>query len=402
MSLKTLLAITTLLLVTVLQCCKSVGPYRAESNSNSLTTVVAVDEPAILRRRNPSERYTPTRRLESSRAEHKLIENQAHLRVTASAASSSPTYDVHEVIINPTFGEIMHKALKAAFRGGTFASLASCMQVLSLMWLKTTVNYQYRYGGTLISALKQLYRQGGMARFYKGVTYALILGPLSKFGSTAANEAARTFIYSNFGRKDHSSGSEKLLLSSDAYIFASALGTFLSVFWRLMLLPLEICKTVLQVEGKPGFDSLMHQVLVQKRVGVLYRGSIASVLVVITSHYPFFYIYNWLDSTLKKSSKAIDIAMRSAFIGFFASISSDACSNFLRILKTVMQSSLQEEEQQRKLTYATIVQRIYVEGGLQALLGRGLMTRILTNCLHNVFFLVFWKLIPHFLSGESR
>ena len=103
-------------------------------------------------------------------------------------------------------------------------SMALCVQVLSLMWLRTTVNYQvsvehhafsspdahlylagcllahactsasltgtslihdrsselrvpvrqYRYGTTTTQALKTLYREGGVFRFYRGVGPALI------------------------------------------------------------------------------------------------------------------------------------------------------------------------------------------------------------------------------------
>jgi hypothetical protein len=94
------------------------------------------------------------------------------------------------------------------------------IQVCSLMWLRTTVNYQYRNGGTMTNAFKTLYavrscilhaadhhrsvpdvphvwcspqhlhklpQDGGILRFYRGVGPALIQGPMSRFGDTAAN-----------------------------------------------------------------------------------------------------------------------------------------------------------------------------------------------------------------------
>jgi hypothetical protein len=54
------------------------------------------------------------------------------------------------------------------------------------MWLRTTVNYQYRYGVTMMEALRELNRQGGVQRFYRGLPYALIQGPLAKFGGTTS------------------------------------------------------------------------------------------------------------------------------------------------------------------------------------------------------------------------
>ena len=53
--------------------------------------------------------------------------------------------------------------------------------------MRTTVNFQYRYGMSTIEALKHLYAEGGIRRFYRGVGPALIQGPLSRFGDTASN-----------------------------------------------------------------------------------------------------------------------------------------------------------------------------------------------------------------------
>ena len=61
------------------------------------------------------------------------------------------------------------------------------INVCTLMWMRTTVNYQYRYGTTTTEALRALYKDGGIPRFYKGLLPALLQGPLSRFGDTAAN-----------------------------------------------------------------------------------------------------------------------------------------------------------------------------------------------------------------------
>lgn len=57
-----------------------------------------------------------------------------------------------------------NKALISGFSG----SSAMAVQVCTLMWLRTTMNYQYRYGGTFVETLKTLYSQGGVLRFYRG------------------------------------------------------------------------------------------------------------------------------------------------------------------------------------------------------------------------------------------
>ena len=87
----------------------------------------------------------------------------------------------------PDLSEILRKAGKKALGGGIPGAAAMGIQVLSLMWLRTTVNYQYRYGMSTTQALKTLYAEGGVRRFYQGVAPALIQGPLSRFGDTAAN-----------------------------------------------------------------------------------------------------------------------------------------------------------------------------------------------------------------------
>lgn len=50
---------------------------------------------------------------------------------------------------------------------------------------------QYRYGTTTTQALRTLYKEGGIPRFYRGLLPALVQGPLSRFGDTAANTGGR-------------------------------------------------------------------------------------------------------------------------------------------------------------------------------------------------------------------
>jgi len=83
--------------------------------------------------------------------------------------------------------EIMEQAGARALRGGIPGAAAMAIQVLALMWLRTTMNYQYRHGTTTIQAIKTLYKEGGIIRFYRGLLPALIQGPVSRFGDTAAN-----------------------------------------------------------------------------------------------------------------------------------------------------------------------------------------------------------------------
>ena len=99
------------------------------------------------------------------------------------------------------YKEIIDKATRKALGGGRAGATAAVVQVCSLMWLRTAMNYQYRYGGDLISSLKKLYSEGGISRFYQGLPFAIVQGPLTRFGDTAANGKQSThenFVLSGF------------------------------------------------------------------------------------------------------------------------------------------------------------------------------------------------------------
>lgn len=92
-----------------------------------------------------------------------------------------------------SFMATLSRARQKAVSGGIGGFIAGVIQVVTLMWLRTTVNYQYRYGVSMMEALRELYRQGGVYRFYRGLPYAIIQGPLARFGGVAANDAAIVF-----------------------------------------------------------------------------------------------------------------------------------------------------------------------------------------------------------------
>ena len=83
---------------------------------------------------------------------------------------------------------LAHIAAESAHRaigGGVAGASAMVVQVSTLMWMRTTLAYQYRYGSTTGGAVRALYAQGGVRRFYQGVLPALLQAPLSRFGDTA-------------------------------------------------------------------------------------------------------------------------------------------------------------------------------------------------------------------------
>ena len=100
------------------------------------------------------------------------------------------------------FKNILNNSAKKALGGGVAGASAMGCQVLSLMWLRTTMNYQYRYGTTTKTAIQSLYKDGGIKRFYRGVGPALLQGPLSRFGDTAANTGVLELLNSYEKTKD--------------------------------------------------------------------------------------------------------------------------------------------------------------------------------------------------------
>ena len=81
------------------------------------------------------------------------------------------------------------------------------------------VNYQYRNGTSFPVSLKTLYADGGIPRFYRGVLPALIQGPMSRFGDTAANQGMMTLMDSMDATKDLNVGFKTVSASMAAAVF---------------------------------------------------------------------------------------------------------------------------------------------------------------------------------------
>lgn len=117
----------------------------------------------------------------------------------------------------PPLNEILKKAGKRALGGGIPGAVAMAAQVVTLMPLRSTMNYQYRYGNSTTSAaLRTLYADGGVRRFYRGIAPALFQGPLSRFGDTAANSGMLTLLDSFDNTKDLPVGVKTVAASGTA------------------------------------------------------------------------------------------------------------------------------------------------------------------------------------------
>lgn len=280
------------------------------------------------------------------------------------------------------FNEVMRKASARAFRGGVAGFAAGVIQVGTFMWMRTAMNYQYANGGSMLGSIKALYKEGGVPRLYKGMSFAIVQAPLSRFGDTAANTGVLAVLDAYYPQ----------MPVGVATGFASVGGAT----WRIFLTPVDTFKTTLQVQGNAAFALLKDKVKVGG-VGVLYNGAAANFAANWVGNYPWFATFNYLQKTIPKQDTKLKNNARNALIGMAASIVSDCISNSLRVVKTVKQTS-----GDAKLGYMGAVKGVIEKDGLKGLFGRGLQTRIATNVLQAMVFSVAWKAIEEELNKRAE
>ena len=299
------------------------------------------------------------------------------------------TLDVSTVDIAVALG----KASAKAFSGGQSGALAGGVQVLSLMWLRTTINFQYRFGLSTAEALRTLWEEGGIQRLYQGLPFALLQGPLSRFGDTASN----TLIFAFLEEADPTN-----MVPTYA---RTGLASLSAGLWRIVLLPIDTVKTSLQVNGDEGVDILKKRVD-KDGIKILFNGALASSAATFVGHYPWFLTYNLLGNNLLTPQEIIDHhvlilsslnpfvlqLLRSAFIGLCASSVSDVSSNSLRVLKTVRQTAdVGTDQSDSNFSYITVAQEIIDKEGWKGFLGRGLKTKLISNGVQSAVFSVMYK-----------
>lgn len=254
----------------------------------------------------------------------------------------------------------MQDAITSAMAG----SAAMAAQVSSLMWLRTTVNYQYATGSGTREALRQLYAQGGIRRFYRGFPAALVHAPLVRFGDVASYAATRDLGLPHWQ--------------------TTGLGALGSAAWKLSLMPLDTLKTSLQVHGEA-------QTLVRKvrtaGPSTLFHGYLGTAGASMLGYYPWFFTYGVLDQQLPPAAPegGAGRLVRNAALGFGASAVSDTVSNAVRVVKVCRQTH------SRPLSYLGAAQQVVAQDGVLGLLGRGLRTKLLANGVQGATFSVAWR-----------
>lgn len=278
---------------------------------------------------------------------------------------------------------ILQKAARRAGEGGIAGAAAMAINVCSLMWIRTAINYQYRYGTSTTQAFKTLYADGGILRFYRGLGPALIQGPLSRFGDTAANTGTLAAM-------------EAFELTAGLPVAAKTVAASVAAaLFRIFLMPVDTFKTTMQVEGKSGLSKLWVKFKAKGPI-VFWHGSIAAAAATFVGHYPWFLTYNFLSEKLPRTNDPLGKLARSAVIGFCASAVSDTISNSIRVIKVYKQANTEA------ISYPEVVRRVIKEDGVLGLMGRGLQTKIIANSLLGLMFSVLWKYIDDAFFKKNK
>lgn len=225
-----------------------------------------------------------------------------------------------ENVLPPSIHRAMSLFWVEALEGGLSGAAAMAVQVITLLWLRTTMNFQYKHGGSFRAALSHLYQEGGIRRLYAGLAPALIQGPISRFGDTAANDGIRAAL----GALDATAAWPSAYISVACSVAAG--------LFRVLLMPLEVVKTSMQVEGKDAIKSLRGRI--QRRGPcVLWEGLLATFAAHFAGHLPWFGTRSLLLKALPEASTAELDVVRTALIGLASSLVADLVSNPMRVIK---------------------------------------------------------------------
>ena len=278
-------------------------------------------------------------------------------------------------IINNSF----NKAFNRALGGGLSGSLAMVSQVSTLMWLRTIMNYQYVNGTGFKESFRTLYSQGGIKRLYRGYPIAIINAPLFRFGDTAANIGVLELTKNS-----------NLPLS-----VTTGIASVGAASWRVLLMPVDTLKLNYQVNGTLD---LLKSNIKSNGPKVLYNGSLAAFSSTLIGHYPWFVTYNYLNQYFPetKNDSTCDKLIKRASIGLGASLVSDTSSNFIRVIKTIKQTT------HNTMTYKETVRHLTEKEGYSWIF-RGLKTKLITNGINGIMFSVTWKYFQNlFEKSEAK
>lgn len=270
------------------------------------------------------------------------------------------------------------KSLNSCLKSGLSGAIAMALQIVSLMWLHTTIAFQYKSGNKhIIPTVKHLVYKGGVRRFYQGLLPALIQGPLGRFGDTASSELVL--------------GAFRSSTKKDIPIFLqTCVASPFAALWKIFLMPINTLQTMKQVEGNTGFNTLRLKVNTYG-LPVLYHGSSVEFVTTFSGHLFWFGTYNTLDQNISKPTDSKLRILRHGGMGIISSMVTDCSINWIRVLKTFRQSH------KEPISYSDSLEFIVkMDGSYLRFATRGLSTRLTFSCLQGCMFSIFWN---HFKSN---
>jgi hypothetical protein len=268
-----------------------------------------------------------------------------------------------------SFTEIYAKSKHKIINGGLAGSSAAVVQVTSLLWLRTTLNYQYTNGISTSNALKNLYKQGGVRRFYRGYVPALVLASSARFTDT----------FANVGVLEMTKGTSMPLYAK------TAMSSIIAGCSRSLLMPLDVIKTNYQVKGAKGFEIVRSNVKLNGP-RVLWNGTAAQCTGTVVGHFPWFFTYNYLNQQYPRRESMYEELLKQGGIGFCSSLASDIFVNGFKVMKTTKQTT------QPDASYKTIITDIIKKDGIFGIY-RGFKTKLIINGVNGMVFSVCWKLM---------
>ena len=192
---------------------------------------------------------------------------------------------------------------------------SSIIQVSSLLWLRTATIYQHKYGGSMINTINNLYKDGGILRFYGGYLPCLLVASTCKSSE----------LYGYYSVKNLNLS----LNNQSLYI------TTISNIGRLMVIPFDTLDTFYQLYGSKGY-SLLKTKIKNNGLGILYNGSPIWLFNHSLSTFIWFNTFKRLDNyTNNMYNDNIYIKnIKNGSIGYLSSICSDILTNPFRVIKT--------------------------------------------------------------------
>lgn len=115
----------------------------------------------------------------------------------------------------------------------------------------------------------------------------------------------------------------------------------------------------------------------------LYQGAMAAAAATAVGYFPWFLTFNYLNGRVRKPSAMAWMLLRNAAIGLASSVSSDVCSNSIRVLKTTKQAAAAYDA---KVTYRGAAALVIDKDGILVrvvlLLGGTMSVEAVILCMH--------------------